>query len=84
VRVREYAQGIGGVRSSRARNKNLCKARIFIFAVTEPPQSPVFCGVPQFAVLRKKCALVNRGEGLHYRGFSFIMETIGYGFFGAA
>jgi hypothetical protein len=51
--------GIGGVRSSRAKNKKTCTACFFIFAVTEPPQSPVFCEVPQIAVLRKKCAQMN-------------------------
>jgi hypothetical protein len=47
------AQGIGGARrngsslSGRVKEKIPCKAWDFFLDVTEPPQSPVFCGTPQ-------------------------------------
>jgi hypothetical protein len=37
------AQGIGGARSGRVKQKIPCKAWDFLLGVTEPPQSPVFC-----------------------------------------
>jgi hypothetical protein len=46
------AQGIGGARSGRVKNKKLCFAKIFIFDAAEPPQSPVFCGAKNAP---KKC-----------------------------